>query len=111
MIDTSKIKRRYFKLTPEMTLWVLDKYIKPEYPEITYSIIPSLSTESIYIKLYDMGRVATVRLSSHPSYKSNLVFHYCSRKTRVPKIVRIFINVIHRLKMKVGEKDEKISLL
>lgn len=107
MLDISKIKRRIFHLTVEDTQALLDKYIKPNFPDITYSVTHSKTTESIYIDFRSHGERAQARLSTHPPKNPNSRYHYISFRTRVPKVVRICVNTIKVLRARIVDQNLK----
>ena len=86
------VKNRRFTLSVEDTEFVLDNYIRHAYPDYTFSVKKSLSTESIYIYVNYCDMATKIRLSNHPN--SFLKYHYISPNTRINKIIRIIVNSI-----------------
>ena len=84
---------------------ILDNIIMPKYSGITYELIESKSSNSIYVNLLKNGVRVSVRLSDHPSHKA-LRFYNITENTKVKHIVAIFIKNLQRL-----DKKHTLTLL
>ena len=89
-----------YTLDVDETIKILDKYIKPAYKDITYSVRQSDESYSIYIELKqgDVGRL--IRLSDHPDPNGHLIYHYVGKSTKVSKIISIIKNQIKKMNTK-----------
>lgn len=84
---------------------ILDNMIMPKYSGITYELIESKSSNSIYVNLRKDGIQVPVRLSDHPSHKA-LRFYNITENTKVKHIVAIFVKNLKRL-----DKKHTLTLL
>lgn len=95
------IKNRRFKLTPEDTIYVIDTYIRPAFPDHSFEVRKSQTSNSIYIDITYFDAKKKIRLSDHPNTKVQLTYHYVSPNTRIQKIIAIFVNSINQMHNKI----------
>lgn len=91
------VKNRHFKFTPEDTEFIINTYIRPAYPDHSFEVQKSQTSESIYIHIYYLDKTKTIRLSSHAKKNMAIKYHYVSPNTRIQKIVGIFVNSITQM--------------
>lgn len=90
-----------YTLDVDYTVKILNKYIKPNYENLSYNVRQSDESYSIYIELNYRGVGTLIRLSDHPDPNKHLIFHYVGRATKVSKIVSIVKNRIKRINTKL----------
>lgn len=86
-----------FILSLENTDRLIEKYIKPRYPECKFEIRQSEQSNSIYIKIEYEGVVTTLRLSDHPP-KTVVKYCYVSPHTKTQKVVGMLVGNIEKIK-------------